>query len=184
MLTGDRVRVRPFRQDELDMIVQWLESREPAIGPWQPFLLGQGFVIRRALSDNLAPSTDHGLLAIELLPTGQVIGYVRYGIQKIIPDLMEFYDIGYAIADLESRHKGYAREACALVIDYLFATYPVQRVAAFTAAANEPSIRLLERLGFTREGTIRQAMYFDGRWHDIALYAVLRDEWEAPWLKS
>lgn len=181
MLSGDRVRVRPFREDELSMVEGWYEDRERGIGPWQPYVPGHGAYIRAALSGNLEPAAERGFLAIERLGDApSVIGFVRYGVQKVVPGMVEFYDIGYGITDLESRGKGYAHEACALVVDHLFATQPeIQRVGAFTAALNEPSIRMLDRLGFVHEGTIRRAVFFDDRWHDIALYAVLREEWEA-----
>jgi RimJ/RimL family protein N-acetyltransferase len=65
-----------------------------------------------------------------------------------------------------------------LLVEYLLSGYPTERVAAFTDIENAPAQRLLERLGFQREGVLRRATFRDGRWRDLAIYGILREEWE------
>lgn len=179
MLTGKRVRLRPFRDEELSLIEGWVENREEAIGAYQPYLLGQGAMIRKALQGNPDPSRDGGLLAIEI-DGGQVIGFVRYSMLPLVRDSVEFYDIGYAITDPSLRQRGYASEACSLLVEYLFRAYPIERIGALVTPENEPSMRLLARLGFRHEGTLRRVLFFDGCWHDLAIFGLLREEWTAP----
>ena len=52
----------------------------------------------------------------------------------------------------------------------------VERVAAFTDSENKPAQRVMERVGFQREGVLRHAMFRDGQWRDIAMYGILRQE--------
>lgn len=178
ILQGQRVRLRPFVERELDLIEGWLSRRELLIGDWQPYQPEMVTQVRSALSNHLESDDKGGWLAIELLVARQVIGQVRYTLRQLIPHYVEFYDIGYGIAALDQRHKGLARKACRLLIDHLFANHPIERVGAYVYTGNAPSIRLLERLGFSCEGTYRHATFFDGRWNDLAIYSLLRGEWE------
>jgi RimJ/RimL family protein N-acetyltransferase len=52
-----------------------------------------------------------------------------------------------------------------------------ERVEAFTDVENLPSQRILDKLGFQREGVLRRSNFRDGRWCDLAIYGLLRDEW-------
>ncbi|KRG68080.1 GNAT family N-acetyltransferase [Pseudoxanthomonas dokdonensis] len=61
-------------------------------------------------------------------------------------------DLGYALLPEFSRH-GYAREAARAVLEYSRAALGLGRVLAITHTDNQPSIRLLEALGFHFEGT-------------------------------
>ena len=55
----------------------------------------------------------------------------------------------------------------------------LHRAVADTDPRNSPAWTLLERLGFRREGHLRQSLWFHGEWADEYLYAILRDEWVA-----
>ena len=81
----------------------------------------------------------------------------------------------------EYRGKSLGTQAQRQLVDYLFTHYPRHRIQATTAAENTAEQRCLEKLGFTREGVIRQAQWRDGGWHDQIIYSVLRDEW-AGWI--
>lgn len=76
----------------------------------------------------------------------------------------------------EFRGLGLGTRAQELLVDYLFSHYPRHRIQATTAAENLAEQRCLEKLGFTREGVIRQAQWRAGAWHDQLIYSLLRDE--------
>ena len=71
--------------------------------------------------------------------------------------------------------QGYAREAMESVIAHGFGGLGLERLAARLHAGNEASRRLLERLGFTYEGTLRGHVLRDGTRRDCLLYGRLRD---------
>lgn len=77
------------------------------------------------------------------------------------------------------RGQGIGTTAQRLLVDYLFTHYPRHRIQATTAVENIAEQRVLESLGFTLEGTVRQAQWRGGAWHDQLLYSLLRDEWAA-----
>ena len=74
---------------------------------------------------------------------------------------------------------GYATEGITAVLTFAFTQMNLNRVEAYTIADNHRSVRLLERLGFIREGTRRSASWEDdGTFHDSAIYGLLADEWK------
>jgi [ribosomal protein S5]-alanine N-acetyltransferase len=83
-------------------------------------------------------------------------------------------ELAYLIFPPFWRH-GFATEACTRVLAHLVADYQVRRVAAAIDTRNVASIRLVERLGFTRVALTPQADYFKGAYSDEYRY-----EWSVP----
>jgi len=75
--------------------------------------------------------------------------------------------------------KGYAGEAMTALLDWGFETLGLHRVEADLDPRNAPSARLLERLGFQREGHLRERWIVDGEISDSWLYGLLAREWAA-----
>ncbi|MCL2515621.1 MAG: GNAT family N-acetyltransferase [Microbacteriaceae bacterium] len=76
--------------------------------------------------------------------------------------------------------RGYATEAVRAVIDTCFGPLGLRRVHAGCFAANEPSWRLMERLGMRREEYSRASgLHRSGVWMDGMDYALLAEEWPA-----
>jgi RimJ/RimL family protein N-acetyltransferase len=78
-----------------------------------------------------------------------------------------------------SQGRGIATEALTAVLDELFAAIQMHRVIAQVDDRNVPVHRLLERLGFRREGRLVDADWFKGEWTTLCSYAVLDREWAA-----
>jgi len=82
--------------------------------------------------------------------------------------------------DLDSghRHDGIMTEALTAVLDFLFTKVGLNRVQALVDPSNVPSIKLLDRLGFTKEGVLRDHTCFRNAYLDEVVYSILRREWE------
>lgn len=79
----------------------------------------------------------------------------------------------------EETHHGYMQEALQAVISDLFRK-ETEVVVARVFKGNEASMKLLERLGFVHEGTLRKAvMGYGNILYDDALYSILKEEWES-----
>ena len=86
-------------------------------------------------------------------------------------------EIGWTLAP-EHTGRGYASEAVQALIDACFTTLGLRRVHAGCFADNEPSWRLMERLGMRREEFSRKtALHRSGEWLDGMNYGVLAEEW-------
>ena len=88
-------------------------------------------------------------------------------------------EIAYAVSP-EERRKGYTTEAVNLLLDYTFLTTQVARVQARADVKNIASHRVLEKAGFTKEGTNRQSYFANGELHDMFVFSILRKEWKEP----
>ncbi len=74
--------------------------------------------------------------------------------------------------------KGYASEAATAVRDFGFDALGLHRIQAHHMTRNPASGRVMEKLGMAFEGIHRQHIRKGGRFEDVAVYAICRDEWE------
>jgi RimJ/RimL family protein N-acetyltransferase len=118
-------------------------------------------------------------LAVSLKDTGCFIGFVSLN-QEQKADRREF-NIGY-IFNFDYHGKGYATEACRAVIGLAFQQLQADQIITGTAAANQASCHLLEKLGFTRvaEGRGSFRTNSDGKPIEFLgyTYRMFREEWE------
>lgn len=85
-------------------------------------------------------------------------------------------DLGYGLAR-EHWGQGFMHEALVAVVDYAFGPLGARRLEADTDPENVASMRALERLGFTREGTLRERWVVAGQISDSAVWGLLAREW-------
>jgi len=83
------------------------------------------------------------------------------------------------IGDRAARGKGYASEVVRLRTAFAFEELGLERLESETFTENAPMQRALETSGYRRIGTKRHYYYRGGTWHDIYLFELLRDEWQA-----
>ncbi|MET3106882.1 ribosomal-protein-alanine N-acetyltransferase [Oxalobacteraceae bacterium GrIS 2.11] len=77
---------------------------------------------------------------------------------------------------VEARGQGYMQEALRSAIIWGFANMNLNRIEAQIHPNNRPSILLIEKLGFVREGIMRKAGYWDEQYHDLCLYSLLKSD--------
>lgn len=87
-------------------------------------------------------------------------------------------EIGYALGRAHWG-KGYIQEALTALLGYAFSELNLHRIEADVDPRNERSIRTLERLGFKKEGYLRERWKVDEELQDAFFYGLLRREWEA-----
>ena len=81
-------------------------------------------------------------------------------------------DIGYKFASAYHHH-GYASEAVEKLIDIAFSELNLHRISAHVQEQNAPSIRLLNNLGFEKEGICRDYLRLNGIWTDHLQYSLI-----------
>ncbi|MHB2149406.1 GNAT family N-acetyltransferase [Calditrichota bacterium LG25] len=84
-----------------------------------------------------------------------------------------------AIAEARNWSKGYGSEATRLMVQYAFETLNLNRLQLHVSVENPRAIKTYEKIGFCIEGTLRQAMFFDNRYHDFYVMGILREEYQA-----
>ena len=114
-------------------------------------------------------------IAIVKKETGQLIGLLYVGEDSLRYDVNS-KEISYFLRQEESR-KGYMIEALSALISYLFETESLTCITARSFAPNIASQRLLESLGFQREGLLRRCVKgFEGIIFDDCLYSLFRED--------
>jgi ribosomal-protein-alanine N-acetyltransferase len=85
-------------------------------------------------------------------------------------------EVGYK---LDRRHwnKGYVSEALVEVLRHGFTAMDLNRVEALVDPRNQPSIRVLEKRGFKRDGLLREYEIEYGAPVDVVMFSLLRREW-------
>lgn len=85
--------------------------------------------------------------------------------------------VGYTLSG-EYQHKGYATEALNGLLGYLFYDLQMERAQAKVLPANEPSVRLLERVGMKNEGLLRKGAFLKTECVDVYIYGLTAKEYK------
>nr|NIV35491.1 GNAT family N-acetyltransferase [Anaerolineae bacterium] len=141
MIEGSQIRLRPLQDEDLLKFEEWGSTREALWGPFQRFQLDQVPLLREAYQQTGLLKRDGGMLLVETREDRQVVGFVRYTLLGLPDADLPHPEIGFGIPEAAARGKGHAKEAVRLLVEYLFAGYPVERVFAFTEEENEPAHR-------------------------------------------
>jgi RimJ/RimL family protein N-acetyltransferase len=176
MIKGSFIVLRPIQDKDWPTIEEWGQDQDALWGPYQRFQMDHIPLLRQAYQQTGLLKRESGFLLIETIQDQEVVGFVRYSMIPFPDADMPYPEIGFGIPKINAQGKGYAREAVTLLVEYLFAGYPVERIIAFTDEENKPAQRLLQSLGFQQEGALRRSMFRDGQWQDILIYGTLRQE--------
>jgi RimJ/RimL family protein N-acetyltransferase len=123
--------------------------------------------------DGIPKRKDEVVLAIETLE-GRYIGNVGlHGIHRTNRTAVA----GIVIGEPDCWRKGYAREACQLLLDYAFLGLDLRKVCVEIQAENEGSLALTRALGLRLEGRRVAQLYRDGTYSDLLLLAAFRKDW-------
>lgn len=174
---GPNIRLRPPVPADYPTLYSWFSDPQ-VVAPYDRFLSESydGFVRSMSASED-DPSSLVPRFVVERVEGSGPLGVVGHFAPHPV---LESIEVWYVIGDRAVRGHGYGREAVGLLTDHLFRTTSVERVGATCDVENIASSRLVEGLGFRREGTLRGAFYHHGRWHDVHLYGVTRTEWSHP----
>lgn len=85
----------------------------------------------------------------------------------------KIFTVGYTLSRFY-QHKGYATEALKALIDYLFKELFAERIQAKVIPENEPSCKLLERVGFKKEGTLKKGAFCRTECVDVFIYGLVK----------
>ena len=174
ILTGKRVILRPYELDDAQII---LDSTNEPIGRWltgthNTFTLEQ---IQRYIENALKADDRAGFIILDA-ETKERVGEI---VLMQIDDDNRNAVLRIALFGVEKFSKGYGSEALRLVVAHGFDAYKLHRIGLDVFAYNDRAIHVYEKAGFRREGVQRDALFYDGAFHDSIMMAVLEDEWRA-----
>lgn len=108
-----------------------------------------------------------------ILENGKIIGRIGlYGVDRE----NRIASIGYWVTE-ETQGRGIITRACEAILNHGFETLQLNRIEIRCAAENARSSAIPKRLGFQREGIIRQGELLNGVFIDLYLYSMLKEDW-------
>ena len=87
-------------------------------------------------------------------------------------------EIGYELFDDNYKGQGIMSEVIALIVNYGFRNMDLERIEAFVDTSNTPSIKLLKRMNFKKEGLLKHHYFHNNRMEDSIVFALLKSEHE------
>ncbi len=168
MLTGDRVLLRPLRDDDVEPL--WrvgLDARTWALTSDRPF-------VPETLEAYRARTAERGgsgaaVFAVEA--DGTLAG--EAGLYRVDP-LARAASVGLTLLP-EHRGQGLGRDVVAVLVSYAFRSRNLRRVHLQALASNEAALRCYAAAGFVEEGRLREHAWVEGGYEDLVLMARLRD---------
>lgn len=171
VLRGEKCTLRPPRKEELSVYQRWFEDVDvirfmPGIGPYSDSQEEEWF-------KGVGESENGITWAIEV--DGRPVGMT--GIHGL--DFRHGTgESGITIGDKSMWRKGVASEAMALRTRFAFRELNLHKVKSRAFMENEASKRALQKAGYRESGVLREEFFRDGRWHDVWMSEVLREDWE------
>ncbi len=171
---GDGVELRAWEPDDADEVFALARENLDRLMPWMPWATAESTAddTRAFIESALKREGEHGGNGIYL--DGALIGSAG-----LSADLLNGVgEIGYWI-DAAHEGTGIVTRCCVALIDLGFGGMDLHRIQIHAAPGNLRSRAIPERLGFTREGQIREAGRVAGGYVDLVVYGLLADEWVA-----
>lgn len=172
--TGERVRIRPYR-DEAEFHRVMDHCSDQPNDHWGPWHWPHGERKKDFEAGGMLDPGKYSQFAVERLDTGEVVGLEEYGAMK--PGAISTW-LGTDI-HREHWHQGFGIEAKQLVLCYLFENYPLDNVHADTCSHHVRAWHGLEAIGMRHIGSHRGLHRVDGALYDIPSFVIFREEWEA-----
>ena len=175
-IATERLRLRPFRGDDLDAL-HAIQSR-PDVARylyWEP---RSRAAVRDALAERTRQATvekegDKLVLAVERRDTRTLIGDVNL---LWLSREHRQGETGFVLHPDHHGH-GFAAEAARAMLGLGFELLGLHRIIGRCDGRNAASMRVMEKLGMRREAHLRQNEIVKGEWTDEIVYAMLSAEW-------
>jgi RimJ/RimL family protein N-acetyltransferase len=169
VIRGPRVRLRPFRPDELEA---WLAARmasadDPTVSPAGP-------PDPERLRERVGRSgtVTNGWLDLAIEVDGRLAGEIGTYPVPGRPPVPGAFFLGIGLFDTEDRGRGLGTEALELLCGWLFTEADAERIDSSTAVTNAAMRRVFEKIGFEPGPT-------ESRWDvEWATYSMTRDAWD------
>ncbi|MDM5300525.1 GNAT family protein [Bacillus subtilis] len=174
---NERITIRLLEPKDAERLAELVIENQQRLGQWLFWAENPSSV--ETYKETIIPDwrreyADLNSLEAGLLYDGSLCGMI--GLHNL-DQVNRKAEIGYWIAK-EYEGKGIVTAACRTLITYAFDELELNRVALCAAVGNQKSRAVPKRLGFQEEGTAREGLFIEGRYHDLVYYSLLKREWK------
>lgn len=175
MIYGEGLRLRAIEREDIPRFVRWFNDPEVRrfLTMYRPLSRAQ----EERWVESLLSRKDDIVLAIEVQEGDHWLHIGNVGLHRI-DWKNRVATLGIVIGEKGYWGRGYGTEAVRAMLRYAFGELGMNRVELETYSFNPRAQRCYEKAGFRREGVRRQALFRDGRFHDVIIMGILREEFE------
>lgn len=171
MLKSAHVALTPLTKTDSPLLWQWINDRELVLfnSSYQPVSEPE----HEAWFEAIRNRSDVFIFGIRLWETDRLIGSCQL---HSINSVSRSAELQIRLGNTDEHGKGYGTEAVKLLLQFAFSDLNLHRVYLHVFATNTRAIKVYEKSGFVREGTLRQADYVDNQFVDVLVMGILREE--------
>lgn len=173
MIKGSCFHLRHVQKDDIPELIRLLNAPESKGDFLSLEMMLPGALEKKFEAESLSKELNETFLIVD--HDGTILGRVFHF--KTI-SYFNSREIGYGLFDSGKRGKGIMTEAVQLLTDYLFKTLLINRLEIHMHVDNIASEKVAINCGYLKEGIARGASFSRGKHVDMAMYALLRHEWE------
>lgn len=164
MIDEKNITIRTIEDEDLEIIHKW--NSQMVRGDFQEFRFQSLNELKKEYNENGLCSNEFQILMLK--DKGSKIGLVY----------LNFYRDGIVkiglVLNPESCNKGIGTIILKIMTKYLFNNYQVVRIEADTDVENIAAQKILKKVGFLKEGTLRKYRFHHGKYHDSYIYGLVR----------
>jgi diamine N-acetyltransferase len=174
MLKGRKVQLRPVKRSDIEYFLKWFNDLE--VTQYLNTSLQMTEMAEEKWIENLGNQQNRAVFVIEAIEGDSSKPIGNTGLHNI-----NAWDhnatFGITIGEKDYWSRGYGTEAARLIINYGFEVLNLYRINSGVISFNERSLRMHRSVGFKEEGRQRGNIYKNGKFHDIIILGMLREEW-------
>lgn len=172
MLTGKLIRLAPLRDEDVPQLLPWINDRDTALwsAPYRPVSESD----HREWAKGVMASSDRVFFVIRRASDDRVVGTCQ--LHSIHP-VHRIAELQIRIGEAADRGHGLGSEAVRLLLRFAFEDLNLHRVQLHVFADNVAAICVYEKAGFVREGVLRQAAHIGGKYVDVVVMGILREDY-------
>ena len=170
MIIGTKIRIRLVKHNDLKELIPLLQASVYKFDGFIDKLEPEHILYEKFQQKGFWEETSGMMLIVDRKEN--ILGALIYKSS----DLYQSIDIKYAIFDEEDRGQGFMKEALSLFSAYLFSTKQANRLQLSIPNYHRASIAVGQKCGYVFEGIARGASFNRGKYIDLCIYAMIREE--------
>lgn len=178
MIPGERTNLRAMERADVPALHRWLNAPEALRGWGDSVAAVSQQEVARRVEGWLAEEATRNRPAAFVVET---LAGAPVGMVVVAVDRPEARSVELSLL-LDPAHwgHGYGTDAMETILDACFSAWNLHRVTLHCEAGNDRARRLYAKLGFTEEGTLREAAFIDGAYADVLVLGLLAEAWNRP----
>lgn len=171
MLRTKEIFLAPLTSDDVSLLFKWINERPERLlnSAYMPVHESQ----HNAWFENITKSSDVVIFSIKLSKTNKIIGTCQL---HAIDFISRSAELQIRIGEPSYRDKGLGTQAVKLLTKFAFDDLNLNRVQLHLIGSNKRAYHVYLKAGFKKEGVLRQAAYIDGKYENLILMGMLKEE--------